>query len=203
MCASAVRAHDAALLPEERGVVVGAAPERVAQFATGRHCARLALAHLGAVGTGPLLSDERGAPRWPAGVTGSITHTTGWTGAIVGWTGRRGVAAVGLDAEVAGPLPAGVLDVVASPAERERLARLTDDDPSRPWDTLLFSAKEAAYKAWYPLAGTVLAQDAVTVDLRADGRFRAVARADRRSIVVRGRWRAGPDVVVTLGVVIP
>ncbi|MGL5909828.1 MAG: 4'-phosphopantetheinyl transferase family protein [Phycicoccus sp.] len=202
MCASATSTDDAALLPEERGVIVGAGPDRVTQFATGRHCARLALAHLGADGSSPLLPDARGAPRWPAGITGSITHTPGWTGALVARTGRRGVAAVGLDAERAAPLPAGVLDVVASPAERERLARLTDDDPSRPWDVLLFSAKEAAYKAWYPLAGTVLAHDAVAVDLRADGRFLAVARAGRRSVVVRGAWHAGPHVVVTLGVVV-
>jgi 4'-phosphopantetheinyl transferase EntD len=46
-----------------------------------------------------------------------------------------------------------VLELVASPAERERLAT-TQREPDPPnWDRLLFSAKEAVYKAWFPLAG--------------------------------------------------
>lgn len=174
----------------------------MAEFATGRWCARLALADLGGPADRPLLPDGRGAPRWPAGVTGSITHTTGWTGALLARTGRgSAVAAVGIDAEPARPLAPGVLDVVASDAERAHLARLGAAAPAVPWDVVLFCAKETAYKAWYPLAGTVLAHDAVTVDIGADGRFRATARDGRRSVHVRGRWHAGPDVVVTLGLV--
>ena len=79
------------------------------------------------------------------------------------WLGR-GVRAIGLDAEPVAPLPAGVLDVVASVEEREALARLGRERPGIPWDTLLFSAKEATYKAWYPLTGVVVGHDAVEVD---------------------------------------
>ena len=89
--------------------------------------------------------------------------------------------AIGLDAEPIAPLPAGVLDVVASAGEREAVARLGGERPGIPWDTLLFSAKEATYKAWYPLTGAVVGHDAVRVELSPAGAFTAVATADDAS----------------------
>jgi len=195
-----------ALLEAERDLVAQALPTRRSEFATGRWCAHAALAQVGVAGGVALLQDHRGAPCWPPGVTGSITHTTGWTGAVVARTGwRRGVRAVGIDAEVAAPLPAGALEVVASDAEQADLQRLAALDDGTPWDTVLHTAKEATYKAWYPLAGTVLPHDAVAVRLSADGRFAAVARSSapgtaRRALRVRGRWALGPAVVVSLAV---
>lgn len=200
-----------ALLPQERELIEGATAVRIVEFATGRHCARTALATLdpGLAGV-PLLRDRRGAPEWPPGVVGSVTHCAGWTGAVVarsrGSRFGRGVAAIGLDAEPIAPLPAGVLEVVASVEEREALARLGAERPGIPWDTVLFSAKEAAYKAWYPLTGTVLDHGAVAVDLSPGGSFMGLASAhDARGRLlvhrVRGRWRLGPQVVIALGVV--
>lgn len=120
-----------------------------------------------------------------------------------GW--RAGIRSIGLDAEAAGPLPPGVLDVVASRRERADLERLATLDPPTAWDTVLFTAKEATYKAWYPLTGVVLAHDDIDVHLFADGRFAAEARATtagtRTTHRVRGRWRLGAGVVVSLGVV--
>ena len=100
----------------------------------------------------------------------------------------------------------GCVEVVASEDEREAVARLGAEQPGIPWDTLLFSAKEATYKAWYPLTGAVIGHDAVRVDLSPAGAFTAVARADDasgREVVhrVRGRWVLGPRVLVVLGVV--
>ncbi len=199
------------LLPPELELVEGAGEARLAEFAAGRHCARLALASLDPRLTGmPVLGDHRGAPEWPSGVVGSITHCAGWTGAVVArsrgsWFGR-GVAGIGLDAEPIGPLPAGVLEVVASVDEREALARLGAEQPGIPWDTLLFCAKEATYKAWYPLTGSVVGHDAVRVELSPAGGFTAVASADdatgqSATLKVHGRWRIGPRVVVVVGVV--
>ena len=212
-----------ALTDEEQPLVAGASAARRAEFATGRHCARLALASLSpALGRMPVLADARGAPVWPAGVVGSITHCPGWTGAVAARSSNgvtvlghgvpvlgRGVRSLGLDAEPVAPLPPGVLEVVASPDEREsleRLAGLGGEWPGIPWDTLLFAAKEATYQAWYPLAGTVLAHDAVHVELSASGTFSAVARADDAlgrvtTHRVRGRWVVGPRVLVVLGLV--
>ena len=48
----------------------------------GRACARAALANLGQ-GEAVIGIDEAGAPLWPAGVVGSITHTKGYAAALV------------------------------------------------------------------------------------------------------------------------
>ena len=88
-----------------------------------------------------------------------MTPCTGYAAAAVGPLSR--ISAIGIDAEPDAPLPDGVLDLVATPAERNRLA-VTQLEPDSPnWDRLLFSAKEAAYKAWFPLVGEWLdAQEA-------------------------------------------
>ncbi|HYN67045.1 MAG TPA: 4'-phosphopantetheinyl transferase superfamily protein [Ornithinibacter sp.] len=204
-------AGDEALHPDEVALVAGASPGRRAEFATGRQCARLALTSLGrGPAAVPVLRDDRGAPLWPAGVVGSITHCAGWTGAVVARSGRsrwgEGVSAIGLDAEPVGPLPDGVLDVVASGEERAALAGLAVGPPGIPWDTVLFAAKEATYKAWYPLTGIVLGHAAVGVELSRSGTFTGVAAAHDlrgRQVVhrVRGRWGLGPRVLVAMGVV--
>ena len=114
---------------------------------------------------------------------------------------------IGLDAEPIAPLPAGVLDVVASQDEREALARLGGERPGIPWDTLLFSAKEATYKAWYPLTGIRRwGTTPCASSCRRPVASPAVAAADDatgREVVhrVRGRWVLGPRVLVVLGVV--
>ena len=141
------------------------------------------------------------------GFVGSITHTVGWTGAVAargGW--RRGIRSVGLDAEAAVPLPPGVIDVVASRRERGDLEHLGTLGPATPWETVLFTAKEATYKAWYPLTGIVLSHGDIEVRLSGDSCFTAVvrtgaARGARGALRVRGRWAVGPRVVVSLGVV--
>ncbi len=210
LSATEVPAGEDALLPEERALVDGASLERRAEFATGRHLARLALESLDPTRSRmPVLSDARGAPVWPAGVVGSITHCPGWAGAVVarsrGSRFGRGVTAIGLDAEPVAPLPTGVVEVVASAEERETLARLGGELAGIPWETVLFSAKEATYKAWYPLTGVVVGHDAVHVELASTGSFAAVVTAEDSvsrvgSVRMRGRWRVGPQVVVALGV---
>jgi 4'-phosphopantetheinyl transferase EntD len=159
-CATAYGDVDA-LRPEEKTLVERAPAARRAEFAAGRACARGAL-HAAGVDAAevPLLPDEHGAVRWPGGTIGSITHTTGWTGAVAGRrTGWGGISSLGLDAEQAEPLEGGVLDVIASPAERDRVRSLADADHSVPWSVVLFAAKEAAFKGAYPLTGRVLDHD--------------------------------------------
>ena len=184
-----------------------ASPARRAEFAAGRWCARTALGQLDGPVSAPLLPGHHGEPGWPPGYVGSITHTARFTAAAVarcGW--RDGVRGIGLDAEEATPLPAGVLDVVASPREQADLRRLAEARAGIPWDTVLFTVKEATYKAVHPLTGEVLTHDDVAASLSADGRFTAVARvpgttASARPRTVRGRWVSGASVVVSLGVV--
>ena len=141
---------EATLFPAEEEAIARAVPKRRQEFITGRACARVALARLG-LPPAAIPRGERGDPQWPAGVVGSITHCAGYRAGAVAW--QRDVRTIGLDAEPHGPLPSGVLPVVASAAEQALLAELAAADPQVHWDRLLFSAKESVYKAWYPLTG--------------------------------------------------
>jgi enterobactin synthetase component D / holo-[acyl-carrier protein] synthase len=44
-----------------------------------------------------------------------------------------------------------VLELISLPAERARVRDLAAAVPGTSWDRLLFCAKEAVYKAWFPL----------------------------------------------------
>jgi 4'-phosphopantetheinyl transferase EntD len=138
----------AVLFPEEEAVIARAVDKRRREFTTARGCARQALATLGLPPV-PIVPGERGAPTWPDGVVGSMTHCDGYRAAAVGPSDR--VRTVGLDAEPNGPLPDGVLDAIATPAEVGWRAGVAGDGSGVCWDRLIFSAKESIYKAWFPL----------------------------------------------------
>lgn len=140
------------LFPEEAAVVARAVPKRRQEFATVRACARTALERIGGPRV-PLLPGKRGAPGWPPGFIGSMTHCTGYRAAVVAAAGR-GLASLGVDAEPHEALrDPGVVEMVTLPGEREHLAKLAASHPRVRWERLLFSAKESVYKAWFPLTG--------------------------------------------------
>ncbi|MDI5973062.1 4'-phosphopantetheinyl transferase superfamily protein [Streptomyces sp. SL13] len=112
---------DAVLFPEEEAFIARAVESRRREFATVRACARRALAGLG-VAPAPILPDGRGAPGWPAGVVGSMTHCRGYRASAV--STADDLVSLGIDAEPAGPLPDGVLEAVSLPSERRRMAEL-------------------------------------------------------------------------------
>ena len=141
---------DVMLFPEEEALLARAVDKRRREFSTGRACARGALAALG-VPPAPILPGERGAPQWPPGIVGSITHCAGYRAAVVGLT--TDVASLGVDAEPNEALPDhGMLELIALGEERVRLDELGASVPGICWDRLLFCAKESVYKAWFPLA---------------------------------------------------
>ena len=194
-------APEATLLPPEEALVARAVEKRRRDFATGRHCARRALAHLG-IAPGPLLAGPAGEPLWPAGVVGSITHCAGYRAAAVAWAGE--VPTIGIDAEPHEPLPDDVLEIVALPAEKARLRQLaTAGDDAIRWDRVLFCAKEAVYKAWYPHARRMLDFDQADIDLHPDGTLTARLLVPGPTIAGRelhglaGRWAIGEGLVVT------
>ncbi|MFI1567404.1 4'-phosphopantetheinyl transferase superfamily protein [Streptomyces sp. NPDC020490] len=86
-----------------------------------------------------------------------------------------------MDAEPALPLPRGLLGLVASERERRMVARLSGERPELPWDRLLFSAKEAVYKVWYPATRQWIGTGAVEVAFTTGGLLTAEVRPDRRS----------------------
>ncbi|MER7349863.1 4'-phosphopantetheinyl transferase superfamily protein [Streptomyces aurantiacus] len=136
------------LHPDEEALIARSVESRRREFTTGRHCAHRALEDLGHPAAS-ILPDAKGSPRWPAPVVGSITHCDGYRAAVVARAAR--VRSVGIDAEPGGPLPDGVLEAVALPAEQRRVADHLARWPEVRWDRLLFSAKESIYKTWYPL----------------------------------------------------
>ena len=153
-----------------------AVEKRRHEFTVVRACARRAMDKLG-VPPQPVLPGERGAPLWPEGLTGSMTHCAGYCGAAL--VRAADLASLGIDAEPHEPLPEGVLAAVALPAESQRLRRLAADRPEVHWDRLLFSAKESVYKAWFPLTRMWLDFSEADIDVSAgpdgplDGTFRA------------------------------
>jgi 4'-phosphopantetheinyl transferase EntD len=140
------REWSAELLPEEAAQVTRAVDRRRREFAAGRACARLALGRLG-FAPRPLLSGPDRAPVWPSGAVGSITHCAGYCAAAVARSADA--SALGIDAEVNKPLPAGVAELVCTEVELAWTAAA--DHGATPWQVLIFSAKESIYKAWQPL----------------------------------------------------
>jgi 4'-phosphopantetheinyl transferase EntD len=85
-------------------------------------------------------------PRWPPGIVGSLSHASGFCGAVVARdTLCRGL---GFDVEAWGRMRPALWRPIATPGEREWLAAQAGDGER--WATLLFSAKEALYTAQYP-----------------------------------------------------
>ncbi len=132
-------------LPEEEPLIARSVAKRRNEFITVRYCARQALVDLGMQPV-PILKGDKGEPCWPDGIVGSLTHCEGFRGAAVGR--RDEVRSVGIDAEPHDVLPNGVLDAISLPVERHELQAMPDGVH---WDRVLFCAKEATYKAWFPL----------------------------------------------------
>ncbi|MBT2488598.1 4'-phosphopantetheinyl transferase superfamily protein [Streptomyces sp. ISL-96] len=171
------------------------------EFASVRHCARRAMTGLG-LPAAPVVPSQSGAPQWPAGVVGSMTHCSGYRAAALAH--RSDLHSIGIDAEPHGPLPSGTLGKVALPSERAHLAELSGGEPRVHWDKVLFTAKESTYKAWFPLTGRPLGfKDAeITLDPE-QGTFDVRLRTqgpltDGRELSgFSGRWTIGHGIVVS------
>ena len=193
------------LFPEEAAVIARAVGKRRQEFTTARFCARAALAQLG-IPPVPIVPGLRGAPRWPPGVVGSITHCAGYRACAV--ARDRDVITIGLDAEPHEALPGGVREHVTTPGERSHLTALAAAEPGVAWDRLLFSAKESVYKAWFPLAQRWLGFDQASIGIDpAGGTFTArlaidgPVRGGRPLAGFAGRWLIRDGLIVTTIVV--
>ena len=156
-----------ALLEGEAASIASAVLAMRRASGAARIVARELLAKLGysgiAVPRGP-----SGEPIWPAGVTGSMAHDDTVAVAAVG--AQRDLGTIGIDVDAAEPLPQEMLELVATPQELRGIA----DEPLH--GKLLFAAKEAVYKAVYPLDRVFLEFHDIEVDLAAG---KALTRAGR------------------------
>ena len=185
----------AVLFPEEEPAVAKAVDKRRREFTTVRWCAREALAGLGMPPV-PIMRGEKGAPRWPDGVVGSMTHCDGYRAAAV--AKARDIAALGIDAEPHGPLPEGVLNAITREEEIPLLDRLHRTSPDIHWDRLLFCAKEAVYKAWFPVARRWLGFEDATLVLDPAGTFTAeILVPDAPFAGFAGRWTTANGLIAT------
>jgi 4'-phosphopantetheinyl transferase EntD len=193
---------DLAPLPEEEPLIARSVAKRRNEFITVRYCARQALGELG-VPPVPILKGDKGEPCWPDGIVGSLTHCEGYRGAVVGRLAQ--VRSVGIDAEPHGVLPDGVLDAISLPVER---AELRDLPSGVHWDRVLFCAKEATYKAWFPLTKRWLGFEDAHIVFDVDGtgtagRFVSTILIDPAAehgpplTTLPGRWSVRDGLVLT------
>jgi len=138
---------ETALLGGEYLQCASFAEKRRKEFATGRYCAREAFLRLG-VPVAPIPIGRQRQPCWPSGVSGSISHTKGLTGAMVAW--QHDFSAVGLDIEQRFAVSTKLHDRILTPSEQSWIQGDAE------MATLVFSVKEAFYKMQFPLTGLFL-----------------------------------------------
>jgi 4'-phosphopantetheinyl transferase EntD len=169
-----------ALLPAEVAAFAGSVLKVRRASGAARIVARMLLSRFGREPYA-IPKSTAGMPVWPNGIVGSLAHDT--KVAVAAMAAQPEFQSVGIDIEPAEPLAPDLLGIVATAKERDRI----EDDPFR--GRLLFSIKEAIYKAVYPLDRTFLDHHDVEVSL-ADGT--AVVRNGR---VVRFRHCAATHIV--------
>jgi 4'-phosphopantetheinyl transferase EntD len=192
-------APEPTMFASEAACVAGAVAWRRREFATVRCCARDALRRIGMIGV-PILPDSDRVPRWPAGVIGSMTHCEGYRAAAVARSDELG--GIGIDAEPHAPVPAEALELLLRDEERAALRTLADAEPTLHWGRIAFCAKEAVFKAWFPLTRRWLDFEDVSTTVDPDGTFtarllgRRVRVGDRELEAFTGRWVIDHGLVV-------
>ena len=171
------------------GTIQHAVLKRRHEFMAGRACAHAALAALGE-NTDWIGQTPSGAPEWPGGVRGSITHCTGYVAAATDSTAR--LEWLGIDAEVAEPMSQSAAAMVAFGPERDWITQ----GPLN--GRILFSAKEAVFKAWHPVRQTKLdfADAELTFDTKAQT-FTARLKSDP-PMALHGHWIVSNGLIGTL-----
>ncbi|SMF56397.1 4'-phosphopantetheinyl transferase family protein [Pseudobacteriovorax antillogorgiicola] len=128
--------------------------KRQVEFLAGRKCAANGISQLTGQYFGETLPiNEDRSPQWPPSLIGSITHTQGYAGALVGF--RQEFAGLGLDAErLIENDSKGMAKYICCPQELDKLLETGIPLDRRQTLTLVFSAKESLFKCIFPLVKT-------------------------------------------------
>lgn len=175
-----------------------ARPKRRADYIAGRRCAAAAIQRL--TGRDAIVPrDPRGAPRWPEGLSGSISHADGHAIAVVAHASRYRAIGVDIERLLTASQAGALASSIMTPAERDRLA----DRPLASTVTLAFSLKEALFKALHPLTGTMFYHEDVELVTLAGDRCTLMLRRTLTTqwcagSVVAATWRLADDQVATL-----
>jgi 4'-phosphopantetheinyl transferase EntD len=153
------------LLSEEQHLAEGAVTNRQREIAAGRDCGRRALATLGLPPVSILASNDR-LPVWPQGIVGSITHGGGLCAAAVA-RADRGIRGIGIDLEPAEPLDSESVETICRVDEAAWLSSRAEGARLL-LARALFSAKESAYKALYPITQRPMEFEDLHIELDLD-----------------------------------
>jgi 4'-phosphopantetheinyl transferase EntD len=171
------------LYPEEETTIARAVGKRRTEFTLGRGAAREALAALG-LPPMPLIARANRSVARPPEAWGSITHADGLCAAVV--APRAQLAGIGIDAEVKDRVEQKLWYMIATEREQARLAEPASEEARRIAATLLFSAKEAFYKAQFCVSEAWVGFQDAEVEFDRSGRF-----ALRLLVDVGGAFTAG------------
>lgn len=147
-------------------VPAGASEKRRKQFLLGRRAIREALAQIGVTSSDALGRAADGQALWPAGLTGTVAHHSDHAAAAVVPSAAR--LALGIDLESSYPRRGDIASRICVAEELKWLNLLPLEERGR---TIIeiFSAKEAIYKALYPLHRKFFGFDAVTLTPATEG----------------------------------
>jgi 4'-phosphopantetheinyl transferase EntD len=186
-----------ALFPIEREAVARAVAKRTREFSTGRLCARAAMAALG-VPPHPVPVGPQREPVWPDGLVGTISH--GGELCLAAVSRKDDLLALGIDLEVGDPLDPEIRGLICTPDELRGAPAwgAAGVDPHK----LVFSAKEALYKALFPHARRYIDFLEVEVGIDADtGTWRPTLLppdvSGRLAAPIEGRFLVAEGYVVT------
>lgn len=130
----------------EEQSITSAVEKRKREYRAGRHSAAAVLSMLG-IEDYSLLNDPQRAPIWPPGIIGSLTHCDNFCCAVA--ASQLNIASVGIDAEPLIPLPKESTPLICH--EQELVSLQASGHTDNFWSKVIFSAKEAFYKAYFPL----------------------------------------------------
>jgi len=148
---------EAALLADEMTAFAGSVTKVRRASGAARIVARQLLSRFGHIEPRSIRKSTGGMPVWPEGIVGSLAHDA--RVAVAAMAARQDFLSLGVDVEPAEPIDPDLLAMIATPAERAAA-------PAEPtWGRLLFSIKEAVYKAVYPLDGRFLDHHDVEVSI--------------------------------------
>lgn len=138
-----------------------AVAKRRREFAAGRSMARAALRRLGVDAQAVPCAPDR-SPQWPRGVVGSISHSGSWCAVAVARS--TDVHALGIDVEDDRPVSVELMASICAPRELEWL-QCQPHHERGVLAKVIFSAKEAVFKAQYPLTKSFVEVRDLTVKL--------------------------------------
>ena len=145
------------LLAEERHSIPTTNLQRLKASGAARYIARGLLAEQD-INEFPILRASAGEPIWPQNIVGSLAHDDEVAVAAMGSV--QDFLGLGIDVEPATPLPIDIQSLVRTSADKTE-----DTSGTGLFDRVLFCAKEAVYKAVYPLDRVILNYDDISVDL--------------------------------------